>query len=494
MGSALRGDGFQTVEEVLGRAAREGGRRFDQMAAPTEQDFPSRGAQASARVFPGVRPNGDHDDRVSQRVPTAKKATEDALGNDLPISTEIMERDPEGFARNVGLIESYPNYTPDPALTTPKEKARAFKDHVIRNLLWLFDNTSSDIRDRSRLWYNGARRLAESLAAKYNMPDSSVAGVMAVLSPQKDWFQNVSLAMRTIDIYKTQQNKVFDKKMREKMGEIFADDKYSELREIISNKSLSQLRGMNSDLRLAALAMWVRTYDQTYNSPSYASVSPEGELGDPVTTGKGAEARVAWGSLSEIGKAISVIEDGRKDNISARVGNAHKVRNFFNNILAPDAPRGDVTIDTHAVAAANLRPLSQKAIEVAHGLGTSPAKGLPGASSSSLTGAQGLYGIYADAYREAADMRGVLPREMQSITWEAIRGLFSPAFKRNQKNIDAANDVWQSVREGAITEDEAREQIRSLAGGISAPSWATGRSDVVDDASLGSADDQGHVS
>ena len=405
-----------------------------------------------------------------------------------------MARDPESFARNAGLIESYPNYKPDPSLTTPEEKVRAFKDHVVRNLLWLFDNTPSDIRDRSRLWYNGARRLAEDLAARYNMSDSSVAGVMAVLSPQKDWFQNVSLAMRTIDIYKTKQDKVFDKKMRAKLNEIFADDKYAELRQIVSNKSLSQLRGMNSDLRLTALAMWVRTYDQTYNSPSYASVSPEGELGEPVKTGKGAEARVAWGSLAEIAKGISVIEDGRKDNVSARVGNAHKVRNFFNNILAPDAKRGDVTIDTHAVAAANLRPLSQKAIEVAHGLGTSPGKGMPGASSSSVTGAQGLYGIYADAYREAADMRGVLPREMQSITWEAIRGLFSPAFKRNQKNIDAANNVWQSVREDVITEEEARERIRSLAGGISAPSWAAGGPDVVDDASLGAADDQGHVS
>jgi hypothetical protein len=494
MGNALRGDGFQTAESLLGRVGRGDAQRFAGLATPTDVDVGRGRTELSARRFPGVRPDGDHDDRVSQRVPTAKKATEDALGNDLPINTEVMARDPESFARNAGLIESYPNYKPDPSLTTPEEKVRAFKDHVVRNLLWLFDNTPSDIRDRSRLWYNGARRLAESLAARYNMSDSSVAGVMAVLSPQKDWFQNVSLAMRTIDIYKTKQDKVFDKKMREKLNEIFSDDKYAELRQIVSNKSLSQLRGMNSDLRLTALAMWVRTYDQTYNSPSYASVSPEGELGELVKTGKGAEARVAWGSLAEIAKGISVIEDGRKDNVSARVGNAHKVRNFFNNILAPDAKRGDVTIDTHAVAAANLRPLSQKAIEVAHGLGTSPGRGMPGASSSSVTGAQGLYGIYADAYREAADMRGVLPREMQSITWEAIRGLFSPAFKRNQKNIDAANDVWQSVRDGVATEEEARERIRSLAGGISAPSWATGGPDVVDDASLGAADDQGHVS
>jgi hypothetical protein len=494
MGNALRGDGFQTPESLLGRVAQGDARRFDTRATPTDRDFPQQGAQLSARRFPGMRENGDHDGRVSQRVPTAKKATEDALAEDLPISIEVMARDPEAFARNASLIEDYVNYIPDPNLTTPEEKVNAFKGHVIRNLLWLYDNTEAATRDRSRLWYVGSRKLAEDVANQYGMSDQSVAGVMAVLSPQKDWFQNLSLGMRTVDIYKTKQNYVFDKRMRARIGELFPGDKYAELRDIVSNKSLAQLRGMNSDLRLNAMAMWVRTYDQVYNSPSYMSASPEGELGDPVLTGKGAEARVAWGSMNEIGKAISIIEDGSRENISLRVGGAHKVRNFFNNILAPDAMYGDVTIDTHAVAAALLRPLSGKSLEVAHGLGSSPGRGSPGASSSSITGAQGLYGIYADAYREAADARGVLPREMQSITWEAIRGLFRPAFKRNNQNVDAANQVWQNVRDGIITEDQAREQVRELGGGISAPSWETGRPSDVDDESLGSADGSSDVS
>ena len=35
---------------------------------------------------------------------------------------------------------------------------------------------------------------------------------------------------------------------------------------------------------------------------------------------------------------------------------------------------------------------------------------------SSITGAVGAYGLYAEAYRQAAAETGVLPREMQSIT------------------------------------------------------------------------------
>jgi hypothetical protein len=33
------------------------------------------------------------------------------------------------------------------------------------------------------------------------------------------------------------------------------------------------------------------------------------------------------------------------------MGERHKVRNFYNNIYDPNSPYGDVTIDTHAVAA-----------------------------------------------------------------------------------------------------------------------------------------------
>ena len=61
--------------------------------------------------------------------------------------------------------------------------------------------------------------------------------------------------------------------------------------------------------------------------------------------------------------------------ISQALGSKHKVRSFYNNIVAPSAPNGDVTVDTHAVGVALLRPLSGKTIPVMHGLGNAIRNG-----------------------------------------------------------------------------------------------------------------------
>jgi hypothetical protein len=50
LGSKLRGDGFQTVEEVLGRVSRGEARRFDTMASPTARDIATPGPELSART------------------------------------------------------------------------------------------------------------------------------------------------------------------------------------------------------------------------------------------------------------------------------------------------------------------------------------------------------------------------------------------------------------------------------------------------------------
>ncbi len=152
------------------------------------------------------------------------------------------------------------------------------------------------------------------------------------------------------------------------------------------------------------------------------------------------------------------------------MGERHKVRSFYSNIIEPNSPHGDVTMDTHAVAASLLRPLSGNSLEVAHNFNNYAGKGLPNARGSATTGVQGTYPFYAEAYRRAAAERNILPRQMQSITWEAVRGLFPDTFK-TPKNIAVVNDIWHQYKKGVISVDDARKQIFDFAGGIRPPDW-----------------------
>jgi hypothetical protein len=180
-------------------------------------------------------------------------------------------------------------------------------------------------------------------------------------------------------------------------------------------------------------------------------------------TGKGEEAKVGWGSLNEIAKALAIFEDPSMENINRRLGEMHKVRSFYNNIVNPYRG-GSVTSDTHNVAAALMRPLSGSSPEVLHNLGA--------ASSSNITGARGTYGLYADAVRRAAAERGITdPRAMQSITWEGIRGLYSPEMKRNKSLQERVADAVNQYRLGRVTGGEMREQLLDLGGGIDLPAW-----------------------
>ena len=208
-------------------------------------------------------------------------------------------------------------------------------------------------------------------------------------------------------------------------------------------------------------------FDEAHNPRSYNIVNPEGTYGDIVRTKAGDPAKIAWNSTGEIGSAVSALMNPSMENISQGLGRMHKVRNFYNNIADPWSPMGDSTIDTHAIAAQYLRPLTGKDPEVLHNFG-SGIKGQGGPKNSSITGMQGTYGINTEPYARAAADQGILPREMQSITWEAIRGLFD---KKTPKIRQAAEGVWNQYKKGRITQSEAQESILELAGGVNAPAW-----------------------
>jgi hypothetical protein len=103
---------------------------------------------------------------------------------------------------------------------------------------------------------------------------------MAVLSPQMDWFRNLSLGERVIDIYSKQQNSLFDSKMIEYVKNatsgtgknktpLFKDSQ--ELISRVKNKKLSELNNKDK-------AYFVRVFDEVYNPREYNNISPNGSV------------------------------------------------------------------------------------------------------------------------------------------------------------------------------------------------------------------------
>jgi len=441
----------------------------------------------------------DHPALIPQRLITAKNLSDtNTTANTVDLAA--LKSTPKLFGQHIGIVRGYPNVREDVSRTANNDAlAEHFIDHATQNLLALHDAVPPEIRRRGSQWYDGARAITEKWSKDYNIPDHAVAGVLAAMSPQKDWYQNVSLAHRVIHTMRGMGENfyhafTFSPEMESKLQEISSLNKpeYAGIHNMIRGKSLGDIdqASIPDDEKAIAKAMWVRLHDQTYNSNEHRIVNPEGTFGDFVKTKAGKNAAAGWGSLTEIAKAVQALDNSHDpEKLSELMGEKHKVRNFYNNILHPNSSKGDVTIDTHAVAAALMRPLSGASLEVAHNFGGSPGKGLVGAGGSSISGVQGTYPLYAEAYRRAAKERGIHPREMQSITWEAIRGLFPDTFK-TAKNVKDIDSVWARYRKGEISQDEARNQVVKKAGGIRPPTWFTGGASQPHAARGGSIDAQ----
>jgi len=447
--------------------------------------------------------------RVSKGLSVSSKDNQKVVQEAPDLSLEyVKENAPKVFIENANLLAKYPIVRAIKTFGTVKtiEQAQEVYDVFTRqtanNLKYLMDNFRQDLREIATLWYDGANILAQNFSKQYGITTEQAAGIIASLSPQKDWYQNVRLAEMVMMAFK--DNPVMTKEMVAKQKEIIqtglkeytkdlnkaklayknsrskanaealkkemqSTKDYTEKTQIVLD-NLSKLIGM--DMNTApdyAKPYYVRLFHEINTTKDYDILSPDGRvIGVAKTKKKNTpNAKVAWGSYTEIGKATAIYLDGSQENITRTLGEMHKIRNFYNNIIDPMSADKDVTMDTHAVAAALMLPLSGKAKEVKANFGT-------GTSNSAPLGIKGLYYAFAEGYNLAAEETGLLPRQVQSITWEAVRGLFTDDFKRDSKKVAAINQIVDNYVNKKITVDEARNQITESAGGIKDPSWAGG--------------------
>lgn len=322
------------------------------------------------------------------------------------------------------------------------------KETVVSNLLFLFDSIPSEIRDISKLWYDGANIIAQELAKKYNATIEQAAGVMASQSPQKPWYDNVHLAHFIMDFYANKKDMEFTQEMYDYYKLKSQPTKQNPAgypKQIEYLPTLKQAIGKKfSDLSNYDRSVMIRTdFDNNYERRAPLRI-PTGEIVGRVSS------MSSFSGYDTIAKGISILENGSEQNISDNLGKAFKVRNFNNNISDPRKD-GEVTIDTHAMAAAYLLPL--------------------GASSPEVKFDEGTYAFFADAYRDAAKQRGVLAREMQSIVWEGGRSVF-PAAEKSEANKNKAKNIWSKYKDGTVALIDVQNQIKENGKDLSITDWS----------------------
>ena len=416
--------------------------------------------------------------RVDTRQPTRGPDASADFGS-LIADTEAFLRTPSADQNMKMMTETYPGlkglYSAD-----PKQTAENIVSHMSDNVLSLYDLAEKKgITEESSKWYDGANRIANEMAQRFGTTPEKTAGVLAVLSPQKDWYQNVGLGERIIKAFgeinpqlrwSPEMDKVAFTSGIDKDGTT-AWTRDADFEKNVRNNSYGAMETPRQK------AMWLRAYDEAQNGRNYREVSPEGDLLDYAYTKTGERKKIVPQSWDNMAKAIRIMEgDGSLAAISSELGSEHKVRNFFNNIYSPNSPF-DITADTHQIAGGILMPYGSSAPEVGHGLAGqgAPRQGMPWSNvGGQETGTTAGYGLHFDATKRAADEKGWLPRQMQSITWEQLRALMPPGLRGNSPFVKTARDIWAAADAGQMTKDQARQaiiQVAEASGGGGLPSW-----------------------
>lgn len=441
-------------------------------------------------------------DRVSTRTPSTVQVPDLHSSQDYLTGADSFNASVGGTkvpyqTRTADIIAQQPGFErfANGNYGDPSEVHEAYVQHLTDNLLRMHDEVAATPWGNAAAgWYDGANTLATNTAAPYGLAPRQGAAMLARLSPGTPWDMNVAQYQRTMDIAANQGDSPMTDAMRDLYESKYASPTLENgkknpdykpkwattIQAIDATKdgapvTLNDLHGENAGL-------FVRLYDEAHNPDylTYQQVNPDGTLGKTMSDS------YTPNSNTNIGDAIGIMRDGRIENISDTLGDGHKIRHFYNNIISPNAG-SDVTIDTHAMAAANLMPWGASRPEVAYGFGNSPQAPLPphpagpdatwltGAKGGAATGSDGLYPLYAEAYRRAADQLDILPRQLQSMTWEGIKGLYEPAARRGNRGAAILNensDLWRAYENGDASLADTQSAI--LRRGIQAPDWSRG--------------------
>lgn len=393
---------------------------------------------------------------VSTRRPTAPNyATYGNPDERLLVQTgEALREATPAFHKNMQMLAEEP-FMSGVSTSDPEAIYQEALKRGADNLSFIVNDLMDPARAAAtKEWYPAAQMISERAAQRAGLPAQAGYGVTAVTSPQTPWDINVARLDRLMDMY----------------GDRFATDpaearKYVERRLESRSPGAIAMRGPDYAERIAAMPYEelndkfdkfarVSLADATRNDPLVRKIGLSGEYGEPY-------GNITWGSGDVIDKSLRIMGNPSMENINAQLLGGGKVPSFYNNIAAPFSEAPIVTIDTHSAGAASLFPGggNDPIVYRAMGLGPSGKGAPPAAADVARTGSKGLYGPLSDMHVIAGKQLGMLPREVQSATWEGVRDLWgqsgkTPALKQ------AISDIWRN----SSSPEDARFQIAELLG------------------------------
>jgi len=413
-------------------------------------------AQTSALVANSSNPE-DHQVGF-QRIDSLLKASDLDPAQKIKLESFVI--------KTAGFAVDSPGFRDLPVpktLTEARNTIAKVKDRMAKNLLSIYDAVPPPVRNYWQRWYPLAYEWNNAQSKVHSIPARAIAGINARLSPGKDWIHNVNMTERILSAFTNGISMtseiaagavpLIDAALDTKLNQKDNRGKPQKWKQDLidkankAKKEINAMVGMNIvDMNSKQAARLIRFHTQVVGENRVLNYF---EKGNPVYADG-----ISWQSTVNIEKAINIYLDPTIENISANMGDDHKIRSFYNNQVAPHDPTlRDVTSDTHAVAATYLLPLSQSSLQVSRNFGT---------TSNSVAGMSGMYYIVADAYRMAADARGVEPRAMQSITWEGVRSMYPRGFKNNKANIKKVEAIWNRVETKQISKQQALQEINGL--------------------------------
>lgn len=327
-------------------------------------------------------------------------------------------------------------------------------DRMVENIFRVYATIPQSERDRTRHWYRGANDLASKMGKKSGYSTEAMSAVLASLSPNFNWDQNVVQARLLMEIH--DEDPEIDAAMIAKVNKII--DKTNKARKAAEKKAgkksaagyiprLEAEPGKLSSIQQggqAKAALYRALWEAKY--PEGLRFQPQ-MIKDGVIVDDPNEKSVkfSWQSYQFLANAIDIIDNPTMDVIDRALGKGLKVRSFYNNIAFPDDEHHDVTVDVHAGSIVMGAPYAGK---------EGPQKVI----GNTTVDGQLIRIMVAEAYRRAAGVLGYLPDELQSVTWEGWRWSNTQSQNRSKATKDLYPELraaWASVDEGTMTADEA---------------------------------------